>query len=94
MLAGGRGKGVFDNGFKGGVHVAKRFTHSLDIEGQTIHFNSPEEAVEFSRRMIGNTLRTKQTGTTGRPCKKVNNNKSRRMTNWACQGFSHGTNSI
>lgn len=25
ILAGGRGKGVFDNGFKGGVHLCKTY---------------------------------------------------------------------
>lgn len=25
VLAGGRGKGTFDNGFQGGVHLAERF---------------------------------------------------------------------
>jgi succinyl-CoA synthetase beta subunit len=28
VLAGGRGLGVFDNGFKGGVHVCHRFDES------------------------------------------------------------------
>lgn len=27
VLAGGRGKGHFDNGFKGGVHVTKKYVY-------------------------------------------------------------------
>jgi succinyl-CoA synthetase beta subunit len=48
--AGGRGKGVFTNGYKGGVHVAK----------------SKAEAREIAAAMLGNTLVTKQTGAEGR----------------------------
>ena len=48
--AGGRGVGTFSNGFEGGVRVA----------------SSKEEALEFSRRMLGNTLITHQTGSAGR----------------------------
>lgn len=56
VLAGGRGMGYFkENGYKGGVKVA----------------NSPKEASDLSRNMIGNTLVTKQTGETGKPCNGV-----------------------
>src|SRR6188472_2486159 len=48
--AGGRGKGTFTNGFKGGVHLCK----------------SPEEAREIARKMLGQTLVTHQTGPAGR----------------------------
>ncbi len=48
--AGGRGKGVFIDGFKGGVHVVK----------------SRAEGLEVARHMLGNTLVTKQTGPAGR----------------------------
>ena len=48
--AGGRGKGVFKDGFKGGVKLAK----------------SVEEATAHARAMLGNTLVTKQTGPDGR----------------------------
>src|SRR4026209_553823 len=48
--AGGRGKGTFANGFKGGVHVCK----------------TPEEAREIARKMLGQTLVTHQTGPAGR----------------------------
>jgi succinyl-CoA synthetase beta subunit len=53
--AGGRGKGAFANGFKGGVHVCK----------------TPEEAREIARKMLGQTLVTHQTGPAGRVVNKV-----------------------
>jgi succinyl-CoA synthetase beta subunit len=53
--AGGRGKGTFANGFKGGVHVCK----------------TPEEAREIARKMLGQTLVTHQTGPSGRVVNKV-----------------------
>ena len=56
VLAGGRGLGHFkENGFQGGVKVAK----------------SPAEAAQLSKNMIGNTLVTKQTGEAGKPCNGV-----------------------
>jgi len=48
--AGGRGKGTFKDGFKGGVKLAK----------------SVDEAVAHAKAMLGNTLVTKQTGPEGR----------------------------
>ncbi|XP_068629243.1 succinate--CoA ligase [GDP-forming] subunit beta, mitochondrial [Battus philenor] len=45
ILAGGRGKGHFDNGFKGGVHLTK----------------NPLEIVPLAKNMIGHKLITKQT---------------------------------
>ncbi|KAF9243883.1 succinyl-CoA synthetase beta chain SSC-beta [Melanogaster broomeanus] len=56
VLAGGRGKGTFDNGFKGGVHL-------IDT--------SPEQAQDIARQMIGAKLITKQTGAAGRICNAV-----------------------
>ena len=53
--AGGRGKGTFKNGFKGGVHVVK----------------SPKEAREVAEKMLGQTLVTHQTGPAGRVVHKV-----------------------
>jgi succinyl-CoA synthetase beta subunit len=55
VLAGGRGKGSFKNGLKGGV----RFVYS------------PEEAEEVASKMIGQYLVTKQTGEKGRICNSV-----------------------
>ena len=48
--AGGRGKGTFTNGFKGGVHVV----------------SNPSEAKEKAVAMLGNVLVTKQTGEDGK----------------------------
>ena len=53
--AGGRGKGTFANGFKGGVHLCK----------------SPEEVREIAAKMLGQTLVTHQTGPAGRVVNKV-----------------------
>jgi len=55
VLAGGRGKGKFDNGFQGGVHMV----------------DSPEQAKEYASKMIGAKLITKQTGAAGRICNAV-----------------------
>jgi len=53
--AGGRGKGVFKNGFKGGVHVRR----------------TPEEVREVAAKMLGQILVTHQTGPAGRLVNKV-----------------------
>jgi len=53
--AGGRGKGVFTNGYKGGVKFCK----------------SKAEAKEVAARMLGNTLVTAQTGPAGRKVQTV-----------------------
>src|SRR2546430_10434943 len=53
--AGGRGKGTFTNGFKGGVHFCK----------------SPAEARDLAAKMLGQTLVTPQTGPVGRAVKQV-----------------------
>ena len=53
--AGGRGKGIFANGFKGGVHVVK----------------SAQQAREVASKMLGQTLVTHQTGAQGRVVNKV-----------------------
>src|SRR5213595_3515171 len=53
--AGGRGKGTFRNGFKGGVHVRK----------------SPKEVREVAEKMLGQILVTHQTGRAGRVVNKV-----------------------
>ncbi len=53
--AGGRGKGTFKNGFKGGVHIVK----------------SPKEAREVAEKMLGEVLVTHQTGAAGRVVHKV-----------------------
>jgi len=53
--AGGRGKGHFKNGFKGGVHLIE----------------SPEQAAEFAGKMLNETLVTIQTGEAGKLVSKV-----------------------
>jgi succinyl-CoA synthetase beta subunit len=55
VLAGGRGKGHFANGFQGGVHMA----------------DTPAQAKDFASKMLGQSLITKQTGAGGRPCNAV-----------------------
>jgi succinyl-CoA synthetase beta subunit len=53
--AGGRGKGTFKNGFKGGVHVVQ----------------NPEEAADIASKMLGQVLVTHQTGEEGKLVSKV-----------------------
>ncbi|EAU93446.2 succinate-CoA ligase [Coprinopsis cinerea okayama7 len=55
VLAGGRGKGHFDTGLQGGVHMV----------------DSAEQAKDFASKMIGSKLITKQTGAGGRICNAV-----------------------
>jgi succinyl-CoA synthetase beta subunit len=53
--AGGRGKGTFKNGFKGGVHLV----------------DNPEQAGAIAAQMLGQVLVTKQTGDEGRLVRRV-----------------------
>ncbi len=53
--AGGRGKGTFTNGFKGGVHMCE----------------TPEQARDLAAQMLGQTLVTHQTGPDGKLVSKV-----------------------
>src|SRR5436305_1840755 len=53
--AGGRGKGSFKNGFRGGVHVRK----------------TPDEVRDVAAKMLGQILVTHQTGPAGRVVNKV-----------------------
>jgi succinyl-CoA synthetase beta subunit len=53
--AGGRGKGTFTDGFKGGVKFTK----------------TKAEALEFANKMYGNTLVTAQTGGAGRKVQTI-----------------------
>jgi len=55
VLAGGRGKGTFNTGFKGGVKLAK----------------TPKDAEDFAKEMLGNTLFTHQTGPKGQTVRKI-----------------------
>jgi succinyl-CoA synthetase beta subunit len=53
--AGGRGKGTFKNGFKGGVHVRR----------------TPDEVRDVALKMLGQILVTHQTGPAGRKVNKL-----------------------
>jgi len=53
--AGGRGKGHFNTGFKGGVKVC----------------SEPADVEKYAREMLGNILITHQTGPAGQPVQKV-----------------------
>lgn len=55
ILAGGRGKGTFDNGFKGGVHLTK----------------DPKKVTALCESMLGHRLVTKQTPPEGVKVNKV-----------------------
>ncbi|KAK2145603.1 hypothetical protein LSH36_669g02024 [Paralvinella palmiformis] len=55
VLAGGRGKGHFESGLKGGVKIV---------------FDA-DQAKDIASKMIGSKIFTKQTGEAGRLCKKV-----------------------
>ena len=55
ILAGGRGKGHFDTGFKGGVHLSK----------------DAKEIGKLAQQMLGHQLITKQTGPEGQKVAKV-----------------------
>ena len=55
VLAGGRGKGEFESGLKGGVRTVF----------------SPSEVRMFAEKMLGQRLITHQTGAEGRPCNEV-----------------------
>ena len=53
-MTGGRGRGSFDSGFQGGVHIVR----------------SAEEAKSVAGEMLGHKLITKQTGAEGKPVNK------------------------
>lgn len=55
VLAGGRGKGTFDSGLKGGVKIVY----------------SEKEVEDLAKQMLGKRLITKQTGEKGVPCNQV-----------------------
>ncbi|CAF1086427.1 unnamed protein product [Rotaria sordida] len=55
ILAGGRGRGTFDSGLKGGVKMVF----------------SPDEAKQVASKMLGHRLYTKQTGREGKPVNSI-----------------------
>jgi succinyl-CoA synthetase beta subunit len=78
VLAGGRGKGSFSSGMRGGVKLVYRFL-AIKFKPHLIlqnkyffkNFKSPEEAEQVSKNMLGHRLYTKQTGREGKPCNQV-----------------------
>src|SRR5271154_6325072 len=70
VLAGGRGKGTFTNGLKGGVRPVYSYSSPFPISPYSDVF-SPSEAKLFASQMIGQRLITKQTGAAGKPCNAV-----------------------
>ena len=71
VLAGGRGKGKFENGLQGGVHLIDRCGRLSSIITHTESFFSAEQAQDYASKMIGSKLITKQTGAAGKICNAV-----------------------
>lgn len=75
VLAGGRGKGTFDNGLKGGVRVIYSYCLPFPTKRTLLltlpALCRPTEAKMFADQMIGHKLITKQTGAAGRLCNAV-----------------------
>jgi succinyl-CoA synthetase beta subunit len=71
VLAGGRGKGHFDgkDGLKGGVQMV----------------DTPAQALQYAKQMIGHKLITKQTGAAGRICNAVRLAPKNTMNHTRCQ---------
>ena len=74
VLAGGRGKGKFDNGLQGGVHKVESYVNFrlcflLWTNCEVV--NSTEQARDYASKMLGAKLITKQTGAGGRVCNAV-----------------------
>ena len=74
ILAGGRGKGTFDSGFKGMFHdsCAMNYELVLIICLGGVHLTKePSEAGKLVQAMVGNRLTTKQTPPEGVEVQKV-----------------------
>lgn len=83
VLAGGRGKGTFEGGLKGGVRIVYSwvfvpillfitlFIFQFPLSSHTLCVCRPEEVRDISSKMIGKKLFTKQTGEAGRICNQV-----------------------
>uniref|UniRef100_A0A9J7XKD7 Succinate--CoA ligase [GDP-forming] subunit beta, mitochondrial n=1 Tax=Cyprinus carpio carpio TaxID=630221 RepID=A0A9J7XKD7_CYPCA len=61
ILAGGRGKGVFDSGLKGGVHLTKEPAAVGELAGKMLGFNlttkqTPKEGVKVKTVMVAEAL--------------------------------------
>jgi len=74
VLAGGRGKGHFENGLKGGVRVIYSYApppRGCVVWTYWLTYKRPTEAQMFAGQMIGQKLITKQTGAAGKLCTSV-----------------------
>ena len=72
ILAGGRGKGTFDSGLKGGVKLTKEYDehYHSSIKLFFVSF-SPVECGNFVKQMVKHRLVTKQTPPEGVEVQKV-----------------------
>lgn len=65
ILAGGRGKGYFDNGFKGGVHITKNRNEVLSLTDsmlghKLITKQTPKEGCEVQKVMVAESVNIKR----------------------------------
>ncbi|XP_072402354.1 succinate--CoA ligase [GDP-forming] subunit beta, mitochondrial [Diabrotica undecimpunctata] len=65
ILAGGRGKGHFDTGFKGGVHITQKRDEVSKIASQMIGHKlitkqTPKDGIEVSKVMIADSVNIKR----------------------------------
>lgn len=61
ILAGGRGKGHFDNGFKGGVHLTKDKKEAINLVGKMLHHKlitnqTPANGIEVKKVMVADSI--------------------------------------
>ncbi|CAH1103045.1 unnamed protein product [Psylliodes chrysocephalus] len=61
ILAGGRGKGHFNNGFKGGVHITQNRNDISDIVKQMLGYKlitkqTPKDGIEVSKIMVAESV--------------------------------------
>ncbi len=71
VLAGGRGKGTFDSGLKGGVRLTKEYDKWFLIFHWWTLFFSPVECGNLVKQMVKHRLVTKQTPPEGVEVQKV-----------------------
>jgi succinyl-CoA synthetase beta subunit len=68
---GGRGKGVFDNGFKGGVHICNTYVFYIPQLNTLTRSTSVDEVRGIALKMLGHRLNTKQSGPEGKLVSKI-----------------------
>jgi succinyl-CoA synthetase beta subunit len=73
ILAGGRGKGTFDTGLKGGVKMTYSYVllFVCEYRWSLCSISRPNEAKDIASKMLGHRLYTKQTGREGKPVSKL-----------------------